>query len=156
MILKNISVDCVIFGFVNDKLMVLLWQAEPELLEKFLTTHEEYQQIKELFEKNPALGTTEDYWGLIGSHLPDEEDLDKYANKLLKVTTGLDNVYRCVEIGFADFKVNDIASLRLKRLCLDENFECRLRSETGHAVGYLHDATLMRLCSVTPAMFGQN
>ncbi|HKJ77885.1 MAG TPA: hypothetical protein VKA10_00065 [Prolixibacteraceae bacterium] len=93
MILKNISVDCVIFGFVNDKLNVLLWQAEPELLEKFLTTHEEYQQIKELFENNPALGEAENYWGLIGSHLPAEEDLDKYANKLLKVTTGLDNVY---------------------------------------------------------------
>lgn len=92
MILKNISVDCVIFGFENDKLNVLLWQAEPELIEKFLTTNEEYEQIKELFEKNPALGS-EDYWGLIGSHLPAEEDLDGYAKKLLQVTTGLDNVY---------------------------------------------------------------
>lgn len=92
MILKNISVDCVIFGFENDKLNVLLWQAEPELIEKFLTTSKEYEQIKELFEKNPALGSG-DYWGLIGSHLPAEEDLDGYAKKLLQVTTGLDNVY---------------------------------------------------------------
>jgi 8-oxo-dGTP diphosphatase len=38
MILKNVSVDCVYFGFKNNKLNVLLWQAEPELLEKFLTT----------------------------------------------------------------------------------------------------------------------
>lgn len=92
MILKNISVDCVIFGFKNDKLNVLLWQAEPELLEKFLTTREEYKQIKILFEKNPALKSDE-YWGLIGTHLPTEEDLDGYAKKILQTATGLDNVY---------------------------------------------------------------
>lgn len=92
MILKNISVDCVIFGFKNDKLNVLLWQAEPELLEKFLTTREEYEQIKILFEKNPAL-KSDDYWGLIGTHLPTEEDLDGYAKKILQTATGLDNVY---------------------------------------------------------------
>lgn len=92
MILKNISVDCVIFGFQNDKLNVLLWQADPELLENFLTTEEEYEQIKILFEKNPALGS-DNYWGLIGTHLPHEEDLDGYAKKILQITTGLNNVY---------------------------------------------------------------
>ena len=92
MILKNISVDCVIFGFKHNKLNVLLWQAEPELLENFLTTKEEYNQIKILFEKNPALGSDK-YWGLIGTHLPTEEDLDGYAKKVLQITTGLDNVY---------------------------------------------------------------
>lgn len=92
MILKNISVDCVIFGFENNRLNVLLWQAEPELLEKFLTSKEEYEQIKILFEKNPALGS-DNYWGLIGTHLPTEEDLDEYAKKVLQVTTGLDDVY---------------------------------------------------------------
>ncbi len=92
MILKNISVDCVIFGFNNDKLNVLLWQANPELLEKFLTTKEEYEQIKILFEKNPAL-ESDKYWGLIGTHLPDEEDLDSYAKKILQITTGLGNIY---------------------------------------------------------------
>lgn len=92
MILKNVSVDCVIFGFKNDKLNVLLWQAEPELLEKFLTTREEYEQIKEIFEKNPAL-ESDQYWGLIGTHLPTEEDLDLYAKKMLQVTTGLDHLY---------------------------------------------------------------
>lgn len=92
MILKNISVDCVIFGFQNDKLNVLLWQAEPELLENFLTTEAEYEQIKILFEKNPALDS-DNYWGLIGTHLPREEDLDGYAKKILQITTGLDNVY---------------------------------------------------------------
>jgi len=92
MILQNVSVDCVIFGFKNDKLNVLLWQAEPELLEKFLTTKEEYEQIKIIFEKNPAL-KSDDYWGLIGTHLPTEEDLDVYAKKILQTATGLDNVY---------------------------------------------------------------
>lgn len=92
MILKNISVDCVIFGFQNDKLNVLLWQANPELLENFLTTEEEYEQIKILFEKNPALGS-DNFWGLIGTHLPQEEDLDAYAKKILQIATGLDNVY---------------------------------------------------------------
>jgi len=92
MILKNISVDCVIFGFQNNKLKVLLWQAEPELLENFLTSEEEYKQIKILFEKNPALGS-DNYWGLIGTHLPMEEDLDGYAKKILQTTTGLDDVY---------------------------------------------------------------
>ena len=92
MILKNISVDCVIFGFQNNKLNVLLWQADPELIENFLTSKEEYEQIKILFEKNPALGS-DDFWGLIGTHLPAEEDLDGYAKKILKITTGLDNLY---------------------------------------------------------------
>lgn len=92
MILKNISVDCVIFGFQKDKLNVLLWQADPELLENFLTTEEEYEQIKILFKKNPALDS-DNFWGLIGTHLPDEEDLDGYAKKILQIATGLDNVY---------------------------------------------------------------
>lgn len=92
MILQNVSVDCVIFGFKNNKLNVLLWQAEPELLEKFLTTKEEYEQIKIIFEKNPALKSDE-FWGLIGTHLPTEEDMDGYAKKILQTATGLDNVY---------------------------------------------------------------
>jgi len=92
MILKNLSVDCVIFGFKANKLNVLLWQAEPELLEKFLTKEEEYQQSKEIFEKNPAL-KSDKFWGLIGTHLPVEEDLDTYAKKILHVATGLKNVY---------------------------------------------------------------
>jgi 8-oxo-dGTP diphosphatase len=92
MILKNLSVDCVIFGFKDNILNILLWQAEPELLEKFLTTEEEYQQSKEIFEKNPAL-KSDKFWGLIGTHLPVEEDLDNYAKKILHVATGLKDVY---------------------------------------------------------------
>lgn len=92
MILKNLSVDCVIFGFKDNKLNVLLWQAEPDLLEKFLTSEEEYQQSREIFEKNPAL-KSDKFWGLIGTHLPTEEDLDTYAKKMLRVATGLKDVY---------------------------------------------------------------
>lgn len=92
MILKNLSIDCVIFGFKDNKLNVLLWQAEPALLEKYLATEEEYQQTKEIFEKNPALKSDE-YWGLIGTHLPIEEDLDGYAKKILEVATGLKDIY---------------------------------------------------------------
>lgn len=93
MILKNISVDCAIFGFDGEKLKVLLWQAEPEILENFLSTREEYEEIKFLFEKNPALNDTDNFWGLIGTHLPTEEDLDAYAKKILQIATGLDEVY---------------------------------------------------------------
>ena len=92
MILKNVSVDCVVFGFSGYKLKILLWQAEPELLENFLTTKEEYEEIKILFEKNPALKSN-NYWGLLGMHLPVEEDLNGFARKILKFTTGLENIY---------------------------------------------------------------
>lgn len=92
MILKNVSADCVIFGFQNNKLNVLLWQAEPQLLENFLTTREEYDTLREIFEKNPAL-ISEKYWGLIGTHVPSEESLDDYARKMLEIATGLKDIY---------------------------------------------------------------
>lgn len=92
MILNNLSVDCVIFGFNANKLKVLLWQAEPELLKKFLTTKEEHSQIEMLFNKNPALAS-DNYWGLIGTHLPTEENLDEYARKIVQTATGLDDIF---------------------------------------------------------------
>lgn len=92
MILKSLSVDCVIFGFQNNKLNVLLWQAEPELLKRFLSSQEEYEQIEELLNNNPAL-ESDKFWGLIGTHLPVEEDLDSYAKKILHISTGIEDVY---------------------------------------------------------------
>lgn len=92
MILKSLSVDCVIFGFNNNKLNVLLWQAVPELLEKFLSSKQEHEQIKEILKNNPALDSDK-YWGLIGTHLPTEEDLDEYARKILQTATGIDDIY---------------------------------------------------------------
>lgn len=92
MILKNLSVDCVIFGFKNNKINVLLWQANPELLKNFLTLKEEHDQIEVLFNKNPAL-KSDNFWGLIGTHLPTEEDLDGYAKKVVQTTTGINDIY---------------------------------------------------------------
>lgn len=92
MILQNISVDCVIFGFHSNKLKVLLWQAEPEMLRNFLSTKEEFEQIKMLFNNNPAL-KSDRYWGLIGTHLPTEEDLDCYAKKIVQASTGIENIF---------------------------------------------------------------
>lgn len=92
MILKNLSVDCVIFGFKNNKINVLLWQANPELLKNFLTLKEEHDQIEVLFNKNPAL-KSDNFWGLIGTHLPAEEDLDGYAKKVVQITTGINDIY---------------------------------------------------------------
>ena len=43
-------------------------------------------------EKNPAL-KSDQFWGLIGTHLPVEEDLDTYAKRILEVATGLKNIY---------------------------------------------------------------
>ena len=92
MILKNVSFDCVIFGFKNNKLNVLLWQAETELLKKFYTTKGEQDQIDELFRKNHSF-FSDDFWGLIGTHLPVDENLDIYAKKMLQMTTGINNIY---------------------------------------------------------------
>ena len=92
MILKSLSVDCVVFGFNNNKLKVLLWQADPDLLKKFLSNNEEYLQIVDILKNNPAL-ESDRFWGLIGTHLPAEEDLDGYAKKILQITTGIDDIY---------------------------------------------------------------
>lgn len=92
MILKNLSVDCVIFGFKNNKINVLLWQANPELLKNFLSTQEEHEQVEFLFNKNPAI-KSDQYWGLIGTHLPVEENLDCYAKKIVQTTTGIRDIY---------------------------------------------------------------
>ena len=33
------------------------------------------------------------FWGLIGTHLPEDEDLDCYAKKILQISTGIEDVY---------------------------------------------------------------
>ncbi len=92
MILKNFSIDCVIFGFKDNKLNVLLWQVDPEVTKQFFATQDLYDNVKILFEENP-IHKEEDYWGLIGTHLPADKDLDEYAKFILSKTTGLKNVY---------------------------------------------------------------
>lgn len=92
MILKHFSIDCVIFGFKDNKLNVLLWQVDSEIVKKFFLENDTYENIKVLFEENP-IHRPEDYWALIGTHLPNDEDLDEYAKHILSETTGLKNVY---------------------------------------------------------------
>jgi len=91
-ILKNLSIDCVIFGFKENKLNVLLWQDEATAVKKIFTERDNYEDIKVLFEENPIHGAG-DYWGLIGTHLPAEEDLDDFTKYILTTTTGLKDIY---------------------------------------------------------------
>lgn len=62
-----LSVDCVIFGFDEDKLKVLLIRSD---LKKFLGK-----------------------WSLLGDLVRPEEDLDAAAHRILKQRTGLKDVY---------------------------------------------------------------
>jgi len=62
-----LSVDCVIFGFEENKLKVLLIRSD---MEKF-----------------------ESKWSLLGDLLKSEEDLDAAAYRILKERTGLDDLF---------------------------------------------------------------
>ncbi|MBI1938326.1 MAG: NUDIX hydrolase [Ignavibacteriales bacterium] len=66
-IIKNLSTDCVIFGFDNSELKVLVIKLAVE----------------------PGKGE----WALPGSNILQEENLDIAAKRVLKELTGLDNVY---------------------------------------------------------------
>jgi 8-oxo-dGTP diphosphatase len=103
MILKNISLDCVIFGFIENKLNVLLWQSEIEQIKKFFAEEDNFEEVKILFEKNP-IHKTKGYWGLIGTHLPSDENLDDYAKQILAKSTGLTNVFLRQIKTFGDVK----------------------------------------------------
>ena len=62
-----LSVDCVIFGFDENKLKVLLIRSD---LKKYLSK-----------------------WSLLGDLVKPEEDLDASAYRILKQRTGLDDLY---------------------------------------------------------------
>lgn len=62
-----LSVDCVIFGFDENKLKVLLIRSD---LKKY-----------------------QDKWSLLGDLVDPKEDLDEAATRILKERTGLDDVY---------------------------------------------------------------
>lgn len=62
-----IAIDCIIFGFDNDELKLLV--------------------IKRIHE--PFIGE----WSLIGSFIQENESLDNAAKRILLKLTGLDNVY---------------------------------------------------------------
>lgn len=92
MLLKNISVDCVIFGFDGEKLNVLLWQADPTLLIHVLQQKEDYDQVRVLYDTHPSL-SNDNTWGLIGAHAPADADLDQFAQEITISSTGLNDVY---------------------------------------------------------------
>src|SRR6266508_3178009 len=51
------------------------------------------------------------------------------------VTSRLDDVARCIEIGLADLQMNDVAALRLERFRFHQHFERGLCAESLHAPG---------------------
>ena len=92
MILNSVSVDCVIFGFDNTGLRVLLNQIDKEALKRALPEQASQEQIKQLYEKHPVL-TSDLYWSLFGGHVPEQQDLDEFAKNLLYQATGLNDVF---------------------------------------------------------------
>lgn len=62
-----VAVDCVIFGYEEGELKLLLFQRQLE----------------------PEIGK----WSLVGGWLNSEESVESAANRVLKKTTGLDNVF---------------------------------------------------------------
>ena len=92
MILNSVSVDCVIFGFDNTGLRVLLNQIDKEALKRALPEQVSQEQIKQLYEKHPVL-TSDLYWSLFGGHVPEQQDLDEFAKNLLVQATGLNDVF---------------------------------------------------------------
>ena len=61
------------------------------------------------------------------------------------VASCVDDVARCIEIGLADFQMNNVATLCLERFRFYQHFECGLRAESLHAFGepefmcFMHD-----------------
>lgn len=92
MLLKNISVDCVIFGLDGEKLNILLWQADPKLLIHTLQQKEDYEEVRFLYDSHPSL-LNDSTWGLIGAHAPEEVSLDQFAHEITKSSTGLKDVF---------------------------------------------------------------
>lgn len=92
MILNSVSVDCVIFGFDQSGLRVLLNQINREALLKTLPKQASSDQIKNLYEQHPVV-TSDHLWSLFGGHVPEERDLDEFAKELLYKATGLKNVF---------------------------------------------------------------
>ncbi|MGD9929471.1 MAG: NUDIX hydrolase [Mangrovibacterium sp.] len=92
MILKSVSIDCVIFGFDGTSIKVLLSQQNPEILRKQISERDDYEEIKVLYDQHPTL-TQSDCWSVFGAHVPEELDIDEYARELLFIATGMNDVF---------------------------------------------------------------
>lgn len=86
--LSNISVDCVIFGFDFKQLNVLL--------------------VERKLEDEQTGEVLIDDWTLAGHHIRKDEDFDTAASRILRMLTGLDNIY--LEQFFAFGQVGRISS----------------------------------------------
>src|SRR4051812_8631388 len=51
-----------------------------------------------------------------------------------RAASGVDDISRCIEIGFANLKMNNVAALCFQRPRLNQNFEGGLGAETRHAL----------------------
>lgn len=92
MILKSVSIDCVIFGFDGHSLKVLLSQQNPEEVLKQVSKENDFNQIKQLYEGHPSL-TNPNCWNVLGAHLPEETDLDQFARDLVAKATTMNDVF---------------------------------------------------------------
>ncbi len=92
MILNPVSVDCVIFGFDNSGMRILLNQTDGEVLKHALPMQANPEQIRQIYEKHPIFNS-EQKWSLFGEHVPEEQDLDEFAKDLLFQVTGLNDLY---------------------------------------------------------------
>ena len=52
-----------------------------------------------------------------------------------RVDTGLDHIGRRIEIGLADFQMNDLLALALESACLVQNFKGSFSAQPRHASG---------------------
>lgn len=92
MILKNISLDCVIFGFDGENLNVLLWKSKHEQAMQIFSNPDDYEMVKDVLDQNP-IHQSDNYWAVIGSLLPNESAPEEQAKRITTKITGLENVY---------------------------------------------------------------
>jgi len=105
--LPSISVDCVIFGYDENKLRVLVRR-----------------------EFIPCNGEVNEEWKLPGNHVRKNEDIDHTASRILKEQTGLENIFVKQFMVFSDPD-------RLKRKACDyEWVKPRLADERVITVGF--------------------
>ncbi len=92
MILKSVSIDCVIFGFDGASVKVLLSQQNPDVLRKQIEEREDYEDIRVLYDSHPNI-VEPDCWSVFGAHVPVDKGIDEYARELLSLATGMNNVF---------------------------------------------------------------
>jgi 8-oxo-dGTP diphosphatase len=92
MILDDVSVDCVIFGFDGTSLKVLLHQINRKVLQQTLPSEITEEQISRLYDHHPGM-LDETLWNLFAAHVPVDQDLDAFALDLVRRAIGLKNVY---------------------------------------------------------------